>query len=633
MTKKNNLTPFFYTAIKSIWLFLILAFYQCARDDYHFIYVDAATLTTDSITNIQLDSASVHFTIKNPSNIHFTGLGICFDTVQNPPNRFNQHIITDTGLHIGNKKKVLAYLQMGKQYYVRSFALFNDTVFYSNTYLFKTLGLPALALAVDSIYFNTAKINVTINNTSNLNITKLGIYYSKTNNMPTINDSLIILDITGLANNAYSLKLSNLTAGSSYYVRYFYEVKGIRYVSAHALNFSTLVLPTITTHTATNITFKAVTQTVNIANAGNVSIGALGICYSKTNSQPTIADSVVTHANTGVLAGSYSFNINNLLAATMYYLRGYIIIKGIIYYGNIINFTTLNLAIPTLTTNALTNITTTTATGGITIANPDGAYIAAAGICYSSSNATPTTNGSYTAINGGNLTGSTSINITNLSPSTMYYVRGYVNYNGTIYYGNVQTVTTQASPMVATNSITNITTTTATANIAITNPNALTISNAGVCYSSSNNLHTISNSIQALNSGALAGNYALALSGLTASTTYYVRGYVNFNGTYYYGSVQTFTTANLAIPTLATNALTNITTTTATGGITITNPDIAYIAAAGICYSSTNASLTTNDTYASINGGNLSGSTSINITNLTDGTTYFARAYINYNGT
>ncbi|MCX8481543.1 MAG: formylglycine-generating enzyme family protein, partial [Sediminibacterium sp.] len=169
--------------------------------------------------------------------------------------------------------------------------------------------------------------------------------------------------------------------------------------------------------------------------------------------------------------------------------------------------------------------------------------------------------------------------------------------------------------------------TTATANITITNPNGLTISNAGVCYSNSNNLPTINNSTQALNSGALAGNYNLALSGLTASTTYYVRGYVNFNGTYYYGGVLTFTTANLA--TVITNNITNITYTSATASLSITNNNNANITMAGFCYSKTNTTPTNTDSVKTItNTGILNGTYTITINSFISGSSYYVRAFI-----
>ena len=100
----------------------------------------------------------------------------------------------------------------------------------------------------------------------------------------------------------------------------------------------------------------------------------------------------------------------------------------------------------------------------------------------------------------------------------------------------------------AVTSITSITNTTATANINISNPNGLSITAAGVVYSSSNSTPTKADAYIAYSStGNLLGNYTLWLSSLTANTTYYVRGYLNFKGTIYYGNVQTFTTTNLSL--------------------------------------------------------------------------------------
>ena len=85
-----------------------------------------------------------------------------------------------------------------------------------------------------------------------------------------------------------------------------------------------------------------------------------------------------------------------------------------------------NLEIPLeVTTASLTYITTTSAKGGVSVANGTATET---GICWGTSN-TPDINGSHT-------TGTTAISMTGLTPNTVYYVRAYaISAQGTCYYG------------------------------------------------------------------------------------------------------------------------------------------------------------------------------------------------------
>lgn len=74
-----------------------------------------------------------------------------------------------------------------------------------------------------------------------------------------------------------------------------------------------------------------------------------------------------------------------------------------------------------------------------------------------------------------------------------------------------------------------------------TSPSA--VGTYGFCYSSINQLPTISDTTQEMGSGGTNGFVEGHVGGLTPETTYYARGYVNFGGQVYYTpNVLTFTT-------------------------------------------------------------------------------------------
>lgn len=100
----------------------------------------------------------------------------------------------------------------------------------------------------------------------------------------------------------------------------------------------------------------------------------------------------------------------------------------------------LQSALPTLSTYALSNITTTSASSGGYISSDGGSTVEARGLCWSTSS--PPDINDYTTSNGSGLGGFTA-DMTGLSPGTTYYVRAYAtNARGTAY-GNLRVFSTE----------------------------------------------------------------------------------------------------------------------------------------------------------------------------------------------
>ena len=95
--------------------------------------------------------------------------------------------------------------------------------------------------------------------------------------------------------------------------------------------------------------------------------------------------------------------------------------------------------LPTVTTNTITNITQTTATGGGNVINAGGSTVTARGVCWSTSH-NPTVSGNHTT--NGTGAGSFTSNITGLTANTTYYVRAYATNNAGTAYGNEVSFTT-----------------------------------------------------------------------------------------------------------------------------------------------------------------------------------------------
>lgn len=185
-------------------------------------------------------------------------------------------------------------------------------------------------------------------------------------------------------------------------------------------------------------------------------------------------------------------------------------------------------------------------------------------------------------------------------------------------YSNEVTIVTKSTPILTTTSINTITQTSASSGGEVTNDGGNPVTGRGICWSTSPN-PTISLSTKTSN-GSGTGTFTSSISNLTANTKYYVRAYAtNSKGTGY-GNELSFTTSQVALPTLTTTEANTIGSSTAKSGVSVTNNGGTTITETGVCWSTaTNPtiSLTTKK----------SGGTPIVIKGLFPNTKYYVRAY------
>ena len=119
-------------------------------------------------------------------------------------------------------------------------------------------------------------------------------------------------------------------------------------------------------------------------------------------------------------------------------------------------------------------------------------------------------------------------------------------------------------------------------------------------------------------------SFEAELSDLLSATEYYFK--VVFTGKYNSKETVTksFRTLEPTMPTVTTSYITNITINTATSGGNVTSEGGYDVTARGVCWS-TNPNPTINDNKTSDGSG--TGNFTSNLTNLTENTTYYVRAY------
>jgi uncharacterized protein (TIGR02145 family) len=186
-------------------------------------------------------------------------------------------------------------------------------------------------------------------------------------------------------------------------------------------------MPTLTTTALSSITYNTAISGGNITSEGGANITDRGVCWS-TLANPTIADN---RTNDGSGTGSFISSIAGLTANTTYYLRAYATNSIGTSYGNEINFTTITLTAPVLTSTIASSITQNAAISGGNVTSDGNAFITARGVCWSIS-ANPTISDNHTSDGTG--IGIFTSNLTVLTLNTKYYLRAYaINSEGTTY--------------------------------------------------------------------------------------------------------------------------------------------------------------------------------------------------------
>jgi hypothetical protein len=375
-------------------------------------------------------------------------------------------------------------------------------------------------------------------------------------------------------------------------------------------------IATVTTTSVDTVSYTSAQVSGNVATSGNELIIARGFCFATTVT-PTLSNAYIL-AGSGT--GTYHTTLTSLLPNTTYYVRAFATNSIGTSYGNTLTFTTSALSIPALSTNAVYNISHTTAMGGGNITDDGGSPLTASGVCWST-NPNPTTASATSAA--GTVSGSFNALLTGLTPNTLYYIRAYAtNAQGTAY-GNELSFTTATLSLasVTTTAVSGISYTTATSGGNVTADNGSTVTSRGICWKTAPNPTTADlNASQA----AGVGSYTINMTGLAPGTTYYVRAFaVNGAGTVY-GNEYSFTTTALTAPALTTNAVGGISSNIAGSGGTITSDGGSAITAKGVVWD-VNPSPTLANSFT--NNGTGSANYNSTLTGLTPTTLYYVRAY------
>lgn len=386
-------------------------------------------------------------------------------------------------------------------------------------------------------------------------------------------------------------------------------------------------LPILSTQNVSVLSNSLATGGGTVVSDGGSSVIQRGICWS-TSPNPTIANNFTIDGN-GL--GAFSSTMTPLLPSTTYYARAYATNSNGTAYGNQVIFITSaasNLGLlPTITTNQVIYQDSLSALCGGNITADGGLAVTSRGVCWAIGT-TPTINNSHTIDGAGG--GAFNSRAFNLMPNTTYFIRAYATNVAGTAYGITYSFTTKGYATVKTDSVSTIWATYAKVHGNVVSDGGSTVSDRGICWSTSPNPTIANNKISPdpgwFNVFGIGAYYSFA-SSLPVNTIIYYRAFAGNGIGYAYGNEISVKTKN-GIPTVIADSITNIRALEATISSRIIDDGGAQIIQRGICWS-TSPNPTINDSIT-LDGGQLNSYVS-NPKNLNPNTTYYVRSYAKTN--
>ena len=434
-----------------------------------------------------------------------------------------------------------------------------------------------------------------------------------------------------LASTASGTPVSAVVSGLNCGTQYYFRTKGVNVIGTaygSELNFTTSAcpLPTVTTQAATSITSAGATLngTINDNGADTTVTFEYGTT-SGVYGAPVAATPATVTAGSGATA--VATTLSGLSCGTTYYFRVNGTSSSGTANGSELSFTTTACSAPTVTTNAASAVTDTSATLNGTVSSNGSSTTVTFdyGLTTAYGN---TATAAQSPLAAGASGAAVSAAIASLTCGTTYHFRvTATNAVGTTNGGDLTFTTASCAitpPTVTTDAATALTTTGATLNGTVSSNGASTT--VTFDYGLTTAYGTTATATQSpLAAGASGAAVSAAVTGLTCGTLYHFRVTgTNSAGTTNGGDL-TFTTTACSLPTATTSAATAITVSGATLNGTIndngadTTVTFEYGTTSGV-YGAPVAA-----TPGTVNAGSGNTAVTATLSGLSCGTTYYFR--------
>lgn len=309
------------------------------------IHSEPSQVSTSSARSVTSTGATLYGYVSAIGSPAYTEKGFCYATHSNPSISTNKRAVSGYG--VGDYSLSVNNLEYETTYYYRAYVIQNGNPIYGNVVSFTTTWQEATVLTLDptNVEGNSAKLKGQVTYAGDPKYHMQGFCYS-TSSYPTINDQKVERpnSITGI----YSMDITNLEAGVTYYVRAFVR-QGEKVIYGDIKSFSIEIKedPIITTNNVTNITGidsgwgtyydYSVQFNGTIYDRGNPAYYERGFVYGTSSSVTASTGTKLSVSGTG--EGNFSTKTTlNVWTSSRWYVRAYARTSNGYTYGDPVMF-------------------------------------------------------------------------------------------------------------------------------------------------------------------------------------------------------------------------------------------------------------------------------------------------------
>ena len=309
------------------------------------IHSEPSQVSTSSARSVTSTGATLYGYVSAIGSPAYTEKGFCYATHSNPSISTNKRAVSGYG--VGDYSLSVNNLEYETTYYYRAYVIQNGNPIYGNVVSFTTTWQEAVVLTLDptNVEGNSAKLKGQVTYAGDPKYHMQGFCYS-TSSYPTINDQKVERpnSITGI----YSMDITNLEAGVTYYVRAFVR-QGEKVIYGDIKSFSIEIKedPIITTNNVTNITGidsgwgtyydYSVQFNGTIYDRGNPAYYERGFVYGTSSSVTASTGTKLSVSGTG--EGNFSTKTTlNVWTSSKWYVRAYARTSNGYTYGDPVMF-------------------------------------------------------------------------------------------------------------------------------------------------------------------------------------------------------------------------------------------------------------------------------------------------------
>lgn len=309
------------------------------------IHSEPSQVSTSSARSVTSTGATLYGYVSAIGSPAYTEKGFCYATHSNPSISTNKRAVSGYG--VGDYSLSVNNLEYETTYYYRAYVIQNGNPIYGNVVSFTTTWQEAVVLTLDptNVEGNSAKFKGQVTYAGDPKYHMQGFCYS-TSSYPTINDQKVERpnSITGI----YSMDVTNLEAGVTYYVRAFVR-QGEKVIYGDIKSFSIEIKedPIITTNNVTNITGidsgwgtyydYSVQFNGTIYDRGNPAYYERGFVYGTSSSVTASTGTKLSVSGTG--EGNFSTKTTlNVWTSSKWYVRAYARTSNGYTYGDPVMF-------------------------------------------------------------------------------------------------------------------------------------------------------------------------------------------------------------------------------------------------------------------------------------------------------